>query len=101
MSLDDLAYPFIERGSDQGESISLGLTKREHAAIALRIPESGDPDLDAMIRKAQRRDLALTLFTGKASVHYECCEHLAMIQETMRLVDALLAALDATNGKDG
>lgn len=33
-------------------------TAREHAAIALRVPDSGNAWLDAMIRTAQRNDLA-------------------------------------------
>lgn len=36
----------------------IGLTKREHAAIALRVPMSGDPELDAMILEARRMDAA-------------------------------------------
>ena len=35
-----------------------GLTPREHAAIELRVPSSGIPELDAMIRSANRRELA-------------------------------------------
>ncbi len=31
---------------------------RVYAAIHLRVPDSGDPELDAMIRKAQRYELA-------------------------------------------
>jgi hypothetical protein len=49
--------PTADGGMHWGERFG-GLTKREHAATLLRVPESGDPDLDAMIRTAQRRDLA-------------------------------------------
>lgn len=35
-----------------------GLTAREYAAIALRVPDSGTEWLDDMIRKAQRDELA-------------------------------------------
>lgn len=37
---------------------ALGLTTIEHAAIALRVPQSGTPWLDDMIRQARRMDLA-------------------------------------------
>lgn len=67
--------------------------KREHWAAKLRVPDSGNPELDAMIRKAQRRDLILALFTGNASVHYGNDEHLSMVHETTKLLDALLATL--------
>ena len=36
----------------------LGITIRQHAAITLRVPMSGDPELDAMIREARRLDMA-------------------------------------------
>lgn len=41
-----------------------GLTAREHAAIALRVPDSGNDWLDAMIRTAQRNDLAKAAMQG-------------------------------------
>lgn len=47
-----------------------GISRREHAAIALRIPESGNSELDAMIRKAQRRDLAAQVLAGMMARDY-------------------------------
>lgn len=41
-----------------------GLTKREYAAIHLRVPRSGDDELDAMIREAQRDALATRAMQG-------------------------------------
>lgn len=35
-----------------------GMNLREYAAIHLGVPDSGDAELDAMIRKANRRDFA-------------------------------------------
>ena len=35
-----------------------GLTKREHSAIELRVPLSGNAELDAMILAARRLDIA-------------------------------------------
>lgn len=57
------AYPIIkywldELGGQHSELFAEGLTKREHAAIELGIPDSGTEWLDDMIRKAQLRDLA-------------------------------------------
>lgn len=50
---DDYAFPSIDHLGGQ----FLGLTAREHAAIALRVPDSGNEWLDAMIRTAQRDEL--------------------------------------------
>lgn len=37
MNANDLAFPFVERSTDQQESINLGLTKRElFAAMAMQ-----------------------------------------------------------------
>lgn len=41
-----------------------GLTAREHACIALRVPESGTPWLDDKIRKARRTEIATAALPG-------------------------------------
>ncbi|MBF57702.1 MAG: hypothetical protein CME80_08290 [Halomonas sp.] len=41
------------------EDSALGFTKRERACIDLRIPESGDAELDALIEKARRQEVAV------------------------------------------
>ena len=60
--LPDIYYPNgdIEYGSG-------GLTKREYAAIHLRVPQSGNEELDAMIREAQRNELASRAMEGLVS----------------------------------
>lgn len=35
-----------------------GMTLRQYAAIKLKVPDSGDPELDDMIRKSNRNELA-------------------------------------------
>lgn len=70
--------------------------KREHWCAKLRIPDSGNPELDAMIRRAQRRDLAAMAMQGFAA-NPSCSangEHNAT--EAANWADALLAALLAT-----
>ena len=41
-----------------------GFTKRELAAIHLCVPDSGNDELDAMIRRAQRERLAGVMYAG-------------------------------------
>jgi hypothetical protein len=41
-----------------------GLTKREQACITLLIPESGDEELDDLIRKSRRQKLAGEVLAG-------------------------------------
>lgn len=102
MSLDESANPIIRT---EGSSVQeWGLTKREHAAIALRVPESGNPDIDAMIRKAQRRDLAAMAMQGMIERGWDSGDVRGYegwrVGEAVRYADALLAALDATNRKE-
>jgi hypothetical protein len=49
-----------------------GLSKLEHAAILLRVPQSGDEQIDAMTREANRRDIAAMAVSSVISnVAYE------------------------------
>jgi hypothetical protein len=62
----DSAFPVFEeaRVSSDGSPCtdyiltSPGMTLPQYAAIKLRVPRSGDPDLDAMIRESRRADFA-------------------------------------------
>jgi hypothetical protein len=40
------------------------MTLLQYAAIKLRVPRSGDPDIDAMIRESRRADFAEAVVTG-------------------------------------
>lgn len=40
------------------------LTKREYICIVLRVPESGDPEIDRLIAIARKRDVAAAALTG-------------------------------------
>lgn len=55
------AFPMVFSGF---EPTHTGLSAREHAAITLRVPSSGTPWLDAMIRESRRRDAAQTAMQG-------------------------------------
>ena len=57
--MSDLNEAAFARPRSEGTiKSSIGLTKREYAAIHLRVPNSGNPELDDMIREAQRNELA-------------------------------------------
>ena len=70
-----------------------GLTKREHACIALRVPETGDPELDALIRTAQRRDVAAMAMQGYIT-RISGCDLGAVAFDSVMAADALLAELE-------
>jgi hypothetical protein len=73
-----------------------GLTKREHACIALRVPETGDAELDALIRTAQRRDVAAMAMQGLLSNSGLSIPLDVYALSAVEYADALLAALDAS-----
>lgn len=59
--------PFYCEGAGNSELKFTGLTKREYACIHLGIPESGDAELDALIRKAERKKIAAMVLQGIAA----------------------------------
>ena len=102
-NLNDSAFPVpLNPGSSyQGHGPADGFTKRERACIDLRIPESGDAELDALIRKAQRQEFAaksaqamlanqstIDVFGGYNEISDESLFH----------ADALISALERTDG---
>ena len=67
MNLDQPAMPcedVIEFGGQKYPQAHPGMTVRQYAAIHLCVPDSGDADLDAMIRRAQRERLAGKIIMG-------------------------------------
>lgn len=97
--LDELAYPTQHKLSDghggYTEWTTEGLTKRERACIDLRIPESGNAELDALIVKAQGRDLAAMAMQGFCAIPRINCQISPEIvsRDAARLADVLFAEL--------
>lgn len=97
-NLDTPDSPIFEtNGRGELEPSSFGLTKRERACIDLRIPESGDPELDALIKKAQRQEMAAKAMQGILSCH-EACKYKDVAVASTRFADALLAEPERTDG---
>lgn len=76
-----------------------GLTAREHAAIQLRVPDSGTDWLDAMICQSRRQEFvkasvecAMQIREGYVMDTEPNAEELA--EATVKLADALLAELE-------
>jgi hypothetical protein len=56
----DPVFPIFDskNGNTDYQIFANGMTLPQYAAIKLRVPRSGDPDLDAMIRESRRADFA-------------------------------------------
>lgn len=100
--IDGCAFPALlpeEMGVREGY-FNAGMTKREHAAITMRVPNSGDEHIDAMIRQANRRDAAVAAMQGQLAAQgpevgewFESAfPELARV--SVALADALLARLE-------
>lgn len=91
--MSEPAFPFHEPGYGGGK-YHHGLTKIEMACIELRIPRTGNQDLDDLILEAQRRDVAAMAMQGNLSatdVIDSSPEGIA--GWSVRYADALLAEL--------
>jgi hypothetical protein len=75
-----------------------GLSAKEYAAIRLKVPRSGDPEIDAMIRESCRKDFAekaLRIIIDKDMLFPDAKYHDWMkyaAGQSFVLADAMLAA---------
>ena len=84
MKLNEPAMPLL------GETN--GLSLREYAAIHLCVPMSGNDELDAMIKRAQRERLAGQIMTGYLASEAREIDELAEV--AIKIADAVIAAGD-------
>lgn len=71
------------------------LTRIEHAVILLRVPMSGDDEIDAMIRAANRKDFAAIAMQAYVAGGFNSTftnEELALL--SAKKADALIAELE-------
>lgn len=74
-----------------------GLTKQEYACIKLGIPESGDEDIDALIRKSNRMRIAEKAMQGLLSNHLfvdSMDSQVIICKEALKYSDELLKQLN-------
>jgi hypothetical protein len=81
------------------EYSALGFTKRERACIDLRIPESGDAELDVLIEKARRQDFAAKALQGLLARHGDDdYSHDQLARYSVERAYALIDQLGRANG---
>jgi len=95
-NLDDAAMPIT------GVACEDGLTKREQACISLLIPESGDVELDDLIRKSRRQNLAgealqgfMSSAHGKSFGHHYSEQNKAYCEVSILMTDELIKQLES------
>lgn len=92
-------------GEDYGYFHRAGFTQRQYMAIQLKVPMSGDPNIDAMIRQSRRMDLAGQAMQGLSAgldhdtfrlLHDGVRGGMRQARVATVLADALLIASEST-----
>jgi hypothetical protein len=114
MSDNKSAFPVRNRWDSGNESFDLedsGMTLKEYAAIHLKVPRSGNEEIDGMIRESVRRDFAekalmkLVFPIGSISVSLfgasarESDERELRVNQCFRFANAMLAEWEKEAGK--
>lgn len=102
MADTDNAFPMhvTERDGHRYVEGLPGLTKTEYAAIHLRVPRSGNAELDDMIRESQRFDLAKAAMQGAlANPNLFDVSSVDGARIAFEDADAMLAELDKDAGR--
>jgi hypothetical protein len=97
MKDSDSAFPVF---ADLREGVDYGLSRKEYAAIKLKVPRSGDPDIDKMIQESRRDDFAKAELIGimlTPVVFYAGPE--SMTSEVYKIADAMLTELEKEAGE--
>ena len=71
---------------------------KAQAAIALKVPRSGNPELDAMIRESRRLDMATAAMQAMIGNELDCTIE-ALAGRSRVVADALLAASEKEERK--
>jgi hypothetical protein len=69
------------------------MTEKQYAAIYLKVPRSGDAEIDAMIRESRRADFAGQAMAGMANV-YKIFIGDDVAKEARSRADSMLAELE-------
>jgi hypothetical protein len=102
----DSAFPVFDTTRVNGDGTlctdygcsSSGMTLKQYAAIHLKIPRSGDPEIDGMIRESRRTEFAEKMMKivmdelmswPESAVHDDWQNYVAY--KSFRLADAMLA----------
>jgi hypothetical protein len=90
---DTSAFPILdsyvsEAGNARLDCVSRGMTLTQYAAIHLKVPMSGDKELDAMIRESRRLDIAQVMIQELYEYNWDMT---SSVKRTFEFVDALLA----------
>ncbi|MDR0388441.1 MAG: hypothetical protein LBH73_00025 [Spirochaetaceae bacterium] len=92
----DSAFPLTD-----GVHVTLGMALRQYAAIQLKVPRSGDADIDAMIRESRRAEFAGLALAGYSVMFPEmgAINPKSAAEWCCGMADTLIAELEKEAGK--
>jgi hypothetical protein len=93
-------FDSISAGTDY-QCVDAGIDLRAYAAVHLKIPVSGDPEIDKMIRESRRADFAAQALAGlvvKEAEGGEFYEDMA-VKRAFDFADTALAEWEKEAGK--
>jgi hypothetical protein len=112
MKDNDRAFPVMDTfvyqdGSSRLDCVCRGMSLKQYAAIHLKVPRSGDPEIDGMIRESRRAEFAGQALAG---ISYEYFSNdfnkgsakadISQIAHcALRVADAMLAEWEKEAGK--
>lgn len=83
-----------------GGDIYGGLTKRETFCLHMGVAETGDAELDAIIRKGNRQKMATQMMEACRSRNSEYGSWEDMAKDAIEMTDALLAELERASSNE-
>jgi hypothetical protein len=105
MKDSDSAFPVfadLREGVDYG-CCDYGLSRKEYAAIHLKVPRSVDPDIDKMIRESRRAEFMVntidTAFCQYSAVGKKNPSIEEVVKTAYKIADVMLAEMEKEAGK--
>ena len=92
MNENKSAFPVFDVAAIGYACIDSGVTARQYAAIHLKVPRSGDQELDEMIRESRRMDFVGQAMGGMfaSEVDGTCWSPDRLAKRVFEFVDAML-----------
>lgn len=81
---------------DETSAGSDGLSKRETFCLHMGVAETGDAELDAIIRKGNRQKIAMGVISGISGREHGYDKWEYMTHDALELADALLAKVECS-----
>jgi hypothetical protein len=106
MNENNSAFPVFDgKGDADYQCTDSGLTVKQYAAIHLKVPRSGDPELDAMIRESRRAEFAEnvidTAFCQYVAVGKKNPSPDEVVETAYKIADIIIRAVGGLVPPDG